>query len=135
MRLEQGFPGHNHEDRSLWRPYLPHARCTLESDLVSRDFKVRIDLMWKFGMCVYQEGGWDEAEASFEQVRETHWRVLGPEHPFTLTSIGNLASAYRNKGRWDEAEELEVQVMETPKRVLRPEHPDTLTSMNNLSFT
>ena len=66
---------------------------------------------------------------------ETGLRVLGAEHPDTLTSVGNLASTYRNQGRWKEAEELEVQVMETRKRVLGAEHPDTLTSMNNLAHT
>jgi len=62
-------------------------------------------------------------------------RVLGTEHPDTLSSMANLASTFWNQGRWKEAEELEVQVMETSLRVLGAEHPDTLTSMNNLSFT
>jgi len=63
------------------------------------------------------------------QVMETRKRVLGEEHLYTLTSMGNLASTYRNQGRWKEAEELDVQVMETRKRVLGEEHPSTLTSM------
>ena len=66
---------------------------------------------------------------------ETSLRVLGAEHPDTLTSIANLASTYRNQGRWKEAEDLDVQVMETRKRVLGAEHPSTLTTMNNLAFT
>ena len=68
------------------------------------------------------------------QVIEISLRVLGAEHPFTLTSMGNLASTYRNQGRWKEAEELFVQVMEIKKRVLGEEHPDTLTSINNLAL-
>jgi hypothetical protein len=68
-------------------------------------------------------------------VIETCKRVLRPEHPSTLTSMGNLASTYRNKGRWNKAKELEVQVIETTKRVLGPEHLDTLTSMANLAST
>ena len=79
--------------------------------------------------------GWKEAEELDVQVMETSLRVLGAEHPDTLTSMANLASTYRNQGRWKEAEELEVQVMETRKRVLGAEHPDTLTSMNNLAHT
>ena len=66
---------------------------------------------------------------------EIRKRVLGAEHPSTLTSMANLASTYRNQGRWKEAEELEVQVMETSSRVLGAEHPDTLTSMANLAST
>jgi Tetratricopeptide repeat len=68
-------------------------------------------------------------------VMETSKTVLGPEHPSTLTSMGNLASTFWNQGRWAEAEKLEVQMMETRKTVLGLEHPDTLTSMFNLSHT
>jgi tetratricopeptide (TPR) repeat protein len=66
---------------------------------------------------------------------KTHEVLLGPEHPYTLTSLGNLASTYHNQGRWAEAEALNVQVMETHKRVLGVEHPDTLRSMGNLAST
>jgi hypothetical protein len=53
-----------------------------------------------------------------EQSRRASSRVLGEEHPSTLTSMGNLASTYWNQGRWKEAEELEVQVMGTGKGFL-----------------
>jgi hypothetical protein len=66
---------------------------------------------------------------------ETIKRVLGAEHPSTLTGMDNLAAAYSNQGRWKEAEELDVRVMETRKRVLGAEHPSTLTSMGNLAAT
>ncbi len=39
---------------------------------------------------------------------EIRKRVLGEEHPFTLISMGNLVSTYRNQGQWKKAEELEV---------------------------
>jgi hypothetical protein len=61
------------------------------------------------------------------EAYKTDKRVLGQEHPDTLTSMANLASTYRNQGRWKEAEDWEVLVMETRKRVLGQEHPDTLT--------
>ncbi|KAI7971162.1 hypothetical protein EIK77_004677 [Talaromyces pinophilus] len=60
---------------------------------------------------------------------------VSAKHPDTLTSMGNLASTYRNQGRWNEAEKLFAQVMETWKTVLGAEHPDTLTSMANLAYT
>jgi hypothetical protein len=66
---------------------------------------------------------------------ETSKRVLGAEHPDSLSSVASLASTYGNQGRWKEAEELEVQVLETRKRVLGAEHPDSLTSMHNLAYT
>jgi tetratricopeptide (TPR) repeat protein len=81
------------------------------------------------------QGRWKEAEELDVQVVETRKRVLGTEHPDTLTSIANLASTYRNQGRWKEAEELFVQVVETRKRVLGTEHPHALISIANLAST
>ncbi|KAK4194082.1 hypothetical protein QBC40DRAFT_321804, partial [Triangularia verruculosa] len=68
-------------------------------------------------------------------VIETSKTKLGADHPDTLTSIGNLASIYRNQGRWGEAEKLEVQVIETSITKLGADHPYTLTSIANLAFT
>ena len=68
------------------------------------------------------------------QGMETRKKVLGSEHPETLSSIGNLASKYQNQGGWKEAEELGVQVMETRKKVLGSKHPYTLTDMKILAF-
>jgi hypothetical protein len=62
-------------------------------------------------------------------------KLLGAEHPDTLSSMGNLASTYQNQGRWNEAEKLEVQVMDMRKKLLGAEHPHTLTSMANLAST
>ena len=48
-------------------------------------------------------GRWNEARAALDQVIEMEARMLGAEHPDTLTSMGNLA--------WKEVEEIEAQVM------------------------
>jgi tetratricopeptide (TPR) repeat protein len=135
VRLEEVFPSHDHKNRIVWKTYLPHARYALKTNHVSNEDENRTNLVWRYGMCLYGDGRWNEAEDSLRQVMETRKRVLGTEHPDTLTSMANLASTYRNQGRWDQAEELEVQVMETSKRLLGPEHPDTLTSIANLAFT
>ena len=66
---------------------------------------------------------------------ETRKKVLGQEHPDTLTSMANLASTFWNQGRWKEAEELQAKELQICSKVLGTEHPDTLTSMNNLAFT
>ncbi|RDL31839.1 uncharacterized protein BP5553_09241 [Venustampulla echinocandica] len=86
-------------------------------------------------ICSRNQGRWKEAEDLEVQVMETRKKVLGQEHPDTLTSIANLAATYWNQGCWKEAEDFEVQVMETSKRVLGQEHPNTLTSMTNLAST
>ena len=62
-------------------------------------------------------------------------KLLGEEHPETLTSMGNLATTYWKLRRWNKAEQLEVQVMDMTMKLLGEEHPDTLTSMGNLATT
>ena len=69
------------------------------------------------------------------QVVGMRKRVLGAEHPDTLTSMANLASTYRDQGRWKEAEELQAKELKICSRVLGAKHPSTLTSMNNLALT
>ena len=61
-------------------------------------------------------------------------RVLGPDHPDTLTTRNNLAGAYHFAGRFGEAIELFERVLADRVRVLGPDHPDTLTTRNNLAF-
>jgi hypothetical protein len=134
-QLEGVFPDHNHQNRSVWRRYLPHVRYVLRSDVVHKDAENRTNLTWRFAMCLYSDSRFNEAEAPFMEVVETWKKVLGAEHPDTLASMNNLASTYGSQGRWKEAEELEVQMKETWKRVLGVEHPDTLTSMDNLAST
>ena len=134
-RLGEVFPDNDHENRSVWRLYLPHAQYVLESSFNEDGVEEKSVLLWKFGMCLCSDGRYNEAEMPILRVMEARRRVLGPEHPDTLASMNNLALTYSSQGRWTEAEGLEVQVVEITRRVLGPEHPDTLTSMNNLAST
>ena len=76
-----------------------------------------------------------EADGFFVQIKDLSSRVLGQEHPDTLTSQANLASTYRHQGQWNEAEDLDLRVLETAIRVLGEEHPFTLSIRNNLVTT
>src|ERR1700733_10974193 len=78
-----------------------------------------------------QQGRLNEAEKLQVDVMELMKRLLGAEHPDTLTSMANLATTYMRQGRWNEAEKLQVNVMELSKKLLGTKHPDTLTSMAN----
>jgi Tetratricopeptide repeat/TIR domain len=71
------------------------------------------------------------AERVFEGVR----RILGEEHPDTLTTMNNLARTLQAQGDLAGARELHGSVLEARRRILGEEHLDTLTSMNNLATT
>ena len=60
-------------------------------------------------------------------------RILGDEHPGTLTARANLASSYWSAGRTADAIELEERVLADSVRILGDEHPDTLTARANLA--
>ena len=67
------------------------------------------------------------------QVLEIRRRVLGPEHPDTLSSMRNLALDYEMQGKYAEAEALMSEALEIYRRVLGSEHPSTVGTMSNLA--
>ncbi len=66
------------------------------------------------------------------EVLDMRRRVLGPEHPDTLTLMSSLASSLDVQGKRAEAEQMQREVLDVQRRVLGPEHPSTLTLMGNL---
>ena len=84
-RLENVFPDKDHKNRSVWRVYLPHAHYVLESDLVDKEWQSRVDLMWRYGMCLYEDGRWSEAEAAITKVLEIEKKDLGAD-PFLYSN-------------------------------------------------
>jgi len=63
----------------------------------------------------------------------TQRRVLGPEHPATLSTQDNLANILQAEHRYAEAEPLSQQAFDIRRRVLGPDHPDTAASAYNLA--
>ncbi len=53
-------------------------------------------------------------------------RLLGPEHPDTLSTASNLATSLGNQRKHEKAEQIQREVHAMRVRVLGPEHPDTL---------
>ncbi|MGV1006366.1 MAG: tetratricopeptide repeat protein, partial [Candidatus Nanopelagicales bacterium] len=60
-------------------------------------------------------------------------RILGPNHPHTLTSRNNLADAYYAAGDLERAIALLQANLTDTERILAPNHPNTLVYRNNLS--
>lgn len=80
----------------------------------------------------HHEGRLEESRELHKEVLETENRVLGADHPHTLTSKHNLESLYNNAACWKEAAVLEAQVFETrSKGVLGAEHLEIALSINS----
>jgi tetratricopeptide (TPR) repeat protein len=61
-------------------------------------------------------------------------RLLGEEHPATLTSLNNLALLASYQGRYAEAETQFVSLVATMRRVLGDDHLETMISAGNLGL-
>ena len=59
---------------------------------------------------------------------ETRKRVLGKEHPDTLTSMNNLAITWKEQGRNVKAIDLMGECIYLRTRILGADHPHTLSS-------
>ncbi|KAJ4287731.1 hypothetical protein N0V90_012435 [Kalmusia sp. IMI 367209] len=60
-------------------------------------------------------------------------RVLGPDHPDTLTAIDYLGLAHCKRVEYQEAVMNHSEARKGREKILGPEHEDTLTSMANLA--
>jgi tetratricopeptide (TPR) repeat protein len=80
-------------------------------------------------------GKYTEAEKLEIQVLDARNRILGVEHPDTITAMANLASTYLDLEKYTEAEKLEIQVFNGRCRILGVEHPDTIRAMRDLAST
>jgi len=89
------------------------------------------------GVALYdrERGAYGLAETLYRCGWGTTRRVLGSEHPDTLTIMSNLAATLSDQGDLEGAREMEEEVLEIKRQILGSEHPDTLTIMSNLAVT
>ena len=80
------------------------------------------------------QGRLEEAREMYQRVVKGHEKVLGAEHPATLTSVSNLALVLQRQGKYEAAEEMNQRALKGCEKLLGAEHPDTLTNINNLAL-
>ena len=90
-------------------------------------------LLFRAGVGLSQMGLYAAAVLHWERTASDSERLLGPEHPDTLTARGHLARSCAQAGRSEEAITISEQVVADMERLLGPEHPGTLTSLGNLA--
>jgi tetratricopeptide (TPR) repeat protein len=127
-----------HQDRAAARDlaeqvmalYESSAACPADGTLESRLMRLR---SWAVFLLVRLGDSAAQAILIGEKLVADQEQALGPDHPDTLTSRGNLANAYQAAGRTAEAITLHEQNLAAREQILRANHPDTLTSRNNLA--
>ena len=68
-----------------------------------------------------------------EEALAGYRRVLGDDHPVTLTSMSSLAMIRWKLGDLQGARQLYEQALAGRQRVLGDDHPDTMTAMDSLT--
>jgi tetratricopeptide (TPR) repeat protein len=105
-------------------------------ELVSRGEDISsANLMGWVARYDHLRGSYKSAEMLLRREQDIRTRLLGAEHPNTLTTMNNLAETLRAQGDFEGARKLHEQVLEIRRRILGAEHPNTLTTMNNLAAT
>jgi tetratricopeptide (TPR) repeat protein len=130
--LAQADP-ENEPDRDIkLRTVLDRASERIEGRFANQPL-VEAAIRDTLGRTYLSLGEYGKAEQDHQRSRELRQRVLGAEHPATLSSMDNLAGATLRQGQYAEAEKLYREVLELRQRVLGPEDLATLSSKHNLA--
>lgn len=86
------------------------------------------------GLAYYDLNAFSQAQPQLERAANLRRRVLGLEHPDTLTSLDDLGVLYNYQGKYAQAESLLSQVVEARKRILGSTDASTLAAMADLAL-
>ena len=111
---------------------LDRASAGIERELGDRPL-IAARLHHTIGMTYQSLGRYASAEQHLDEALQTRRRVLGDEHPATLTSMDGAAQLLLAQGLFDQAEPVFTDTLAHRRRVLGREHADTLESESNLA--
>jgi tetratricopeptide (TPR) repeat protein len=74
-----------------------------------------------------------EALTLFEEALVSLRKVFGPQHPNTISCIGNLGWMYKSQNKFNKALPLLTRAVDLKTKSLGLNHPDTLTSIFTLA--
>lgn len=94
----------------------------------------RLRYVFNFAILLKDQGKMKEAEPLHLETLQTQQRLLGDDHPNTLSAKSNYAILLRSLGKLLEAEPLHLDVLTARQRLLGSDHPDTHTALNNYAL-
>jgi tetratricopeptide (TPR) repeat protein len=120
------------KDTELLRKIFEDTAARLGGDLAAQP-EVEAAIRDTIGRAYLALGEYDLAASHLKSTLEIRQRVLGGEHPDTLSSLGHMGCVLNRQGKLAEAEVFSRQALDGRRRVLGNDHPDTLWSMNDVS--
>ena len=88
----------------------------------------------RLGLFLNDNGQYSSAKPLLNLTVAIDTRLLGPEHPNTLSSLNHLANLLFNLGDISDADSIFLRVKDASERTLGLEHPDTLSFLNNFAI-
>ncbi|MGK3110630.1 tetratricopeptide repeat protein [Streptomyces sp. WAC05858] len=115
------------------RRLIPHIDALAEHATPDTDTTHTSNVLHQAGLFLHYQGSLTHATSHLHRAHDGRHRLLGPDHPDTLTSRSNLAGAYESAGDLGRAIPLFEQTLTDTVRVLGEDHPYTLASRHNLA--
>ena len=106
------------------------AGCPADKDLTHCLIRLR---WWAVSFLLYLDDSAAQSILLAEPLLADQERVLGADHPGTLDTRDNLATAYQDAGHIAKAITLYEQNLAARERVLGADHPGTLDTRDNLA--
>ncbi|KAG7402978.1 Kinesin light chain [Fusarium oxysporum f. sp. rapae] len=133
--MSDQYPSGKYETWTECRRLDPHLEVIMKEKPDQREDILRwARLLTNVGWHWQMRGRYNEAELINRQALEAREKVLGQEHPDTLTSVNNFGLVLQYQGKYEEAEQMSRRALEGLEKVLGREHRDTLTSVNTLGL-
>ena len=128
------YPGQDFAQWPQCRQLLPHwLRIAEQAEAISHR-SVALGLVCnQAGLFLQNQGRYVEAEPLFQEALAIWKAELGDRHPYTATSLNNLAGLYCSQGRYVDAKPLFQEALTIRKAELGDRHPYTASSLNNLA--
>jgi tetratricopeptide (TPR) repeat protein len=132
--LSEKFPPGIYENWALCEVLSPHVqailRCTFELKSCILQYA---ELLNNSGLYDRAQGRYKAAYEKLSNALMKREKVLGKEHPDTLTSVNNLATVLKDQGKYEAAEGMYRRALDSWEKVLGKEYPGIIISISNLA--
>ncbi|MGW9211245.1 FxSxx-COOH system tetratricopeptide repeat protein [Embleya sp. NPDC055664] len=134
-QLADVFPGdaYNPANWPLCQTLLPHTDALTRHHTPDHDTADTADALVRAAAYQCGQGALTPAIQAFQRALHARARVLGGDHPDTLTVRNDLARVYTKAGDLDFAVPLLQRTLHDRERLLGGDHPDTLASRDSLA--
>jgi tetratricopeptide (TPR) repeat protein len=131
--MSAAFPSGDYGTWEQCKVLLPHLKEIIGHTTEDREgLEKQAESALSAGWYLLLYGEYTAAERFVRLSLETREKVLGREHPNTLTSVSQLGTVLSRQGKYDEAKAMHRRAFEGHEKVLGREHPNTLTSVGQL---